>query len=135
MTEQKPTAYGMRHHLCPKCTAQLTIGVYVCPSCKLEFKNEQKARNLSILVPGGGYFYTGHPVLGIGDALVETLLIFMVLSTLVNLAVGEESSVLLPVVVAFGFILFLEKLYTIYHAKHYVKEYIPVEDNIQPLRR
>jgi hypothetical protein len=135
MVSQQPTTFGIRHHLCPKCTAPLKVGEYLCPACKLEFKNEQKARNLSILVPGGGYFYTGHPVMGIGDAIVETLLIFMVLSALVNLVTGAEGGSPLPALAVFSLILFLEKLYTVYHAMHYVKEYIPVEENIQPLRR
>lgn len=135
MTTQQPTTYGVRHHLCPKCTAQLKVGEYLCPSCKLEFKNEQKARTLSILVPGGGYFYTGHPLLGIGDAIVESVLIFMVLMALVNLATGADAGEQLPVLVIFGIILFIEKLYTIFHAKHYVKEYIPVDKDIEPAKR
>lgn len=135
MTAQQPTTFGIRHHLCPKCTVPLTVGEYLCPSCKLEFKNEQKARNVSILYPGGGYFYTGHPFLGIGDAIVESLLIVMVLLSLANLLPGGESEEALPGVIFFGVILFLEKLYTVYHAKHYVKEYIPVDKEIQPLRR
>jgi len=53
MSEPQSTTYGIRHHLCPTYTAPLTIGEHLCPSCKLEFKNEQKARNLSILLPGG----------------------------------------------------------------------------------
>jgi hypothetical protein len=135
MEAQQPTTSGARHHLCPKCTAPLKIGEYLCPSCRLEFKNEKKARTLSILVPGGGYFYTGHPVLGLGDAIVETILIVMVLTAFVNLATGAESGAALPVAVVFGVLLFLEKLYTVFHAKHYVKEYIPVDKEIQPLRR
>ncbi len=135
MSAQQPTTDGVRRHLCPKCTTQLTIGEYLCPSCKLEFKNERKARNLSILVPGGGYFYTGHPFLGIGDAIVETILIVMVLMSLVNLVTGVESDAALPGTIFFGIILIIEKLYTVYHAKHWVKEYLPVDKEIQPLRR
>ena len=136
MTGQQPTTSGIRHHLCPKCTAPLLIGEYLCPSCKLEFKNEQKARNVSILYPGGGYFYTGHPFLGIGDAIVETILIAMVLLSFVELATGaQDNAASLVGVVFFGVILFIEKLTTVFHAKHYVKEYIPVEKEFQPLRR
>jgi hypothetical protein len=135
MTAQQPTAFGIRHHLCPKCTAPLTIGQYLCSTCKLEFKNEQRARNVSILYPGGGYFYTNHPFLGIGDAIIDTFLIVMVLASLMNLVTGDESGTALPVVILFGFFLVLEKLYTVYHAKHYVKEYIPVDKEIQPLKR
>jgi hypothetical protein len=135
MSSQQPTTFGIRHHLCPKCTAPLTIGEYLCPACRLEFKNEQKARNLSILLPGGGYFYTGHPFLGTGDAIVETLLIGMVLMSIVTLVSGEEVDASLIGIVFFGVILFIEKLYTVFHAKHYVKEYIPLEKDIQPQRR
>jgi len=135
MTAQQPTAFGIRHHLCPKCVTPLTIGEYLCPSCKLEFKNEQRARNVSIIYPGGGYFYTNHPFLGFGDAIVETVLIVMFLASLTNLVIGAESKTALPGVLFFGFFLILEKLYTVYHAKHYVKEYIPVDKDIQPMRR
>jgi hypothetical protein len=38
-------------------------------------------------------------------------------------------------VVFFGLILVLEKLYSVSHAKHYVKEYIPVEKDIRPLKK
>jgi hypothetical protein len=135
MTTQQPTAFGIRHHLCPKCTAPLTIGQYLCSSCKLEFKNEQKARNVSILYPGGGYFYTNHPFLGIGDAIVETIFIVPVLASLTNLLTGVESEKAVPMVVISGFLLIMSKLYTVYHAKQYVKEYIPVDKEILPLRR
>lgn len=135
MVAQQPTTFGIRHHLCPKCTAVLPIGEYLCPSCKLEFKNEKKARNLSILVPGGGYFYTNHPFLGLGDAIVESGLIIMVLLSLANMLPGGEEGAALPGVVIFGLLLVLEKLYTVYHAKHYVKEYIPVDKDFQPTRK
>lgn len=132
---QQPTAVGVRHHLCPKCNAALTRGVYVCSSCKLEFKNEQQARKISILYPGGGYFYTNHPFLGAGDAIVETVLIVMVLLGLANMVSGvPDKGDGLFQVIFFGFLLVLEKLYSVYHAKHYVKEYIPVEKDIRPLK-
>jgi hypothetical protein len=35
----------------------------------------------------------------------------------------------------FGVILIFEKLFTIYHARHYVKEYIPVDKDLQPEKR
>ncbi len=135
MTGQQPTAYRGRHHLCPRCTAPLKIGDYLCPSCKLEFKNARKARNLSILIPGGGYFYTGHPWIGIGDAIVETTLTVLVLTALVNLLSGTGSEEPLPMVIIFGIVLVIEKLYTIYHARHYVKEYLSVDKEIQPRKQ
>ena len=59
----------------------------------------------------------------------------MVFSALLNLATGTEENAALPVVVMFGIIQFIEKLFTVYHAKHYVKEYIPLEKETQPLRK
>ncbi len=135
LASQQPTTIGKRHHLCPKCNAVLAAGVYVCSSCRLEFKNEERARKLSIIYPGGGYFYTDHPFLGAGDAVVETFLIFMVLTGLVNMLTGvPEKAVGLFQFIFFGIILGLEKLYSMYHAKHYVKEFIPVEKEVRPLK-
>jgi hypothetical protein len=136
LTGQQPTAIGIRHHLCPKCNAVLSPGVYFCSSCRLEFKSWKRARTLSLLYPGGGYFYTGHPFLGAGDALVETFLIFMVVMGLVNMLSNvPEKSVGTVQFIFFGFLLVVEKLYSVHHAKHYVKEYIPVESGFQPVKK
>ncbi len=135
MAGQQPTPSGVRHHLCPKCNSVLKPAVYTCSSCRLEFKNERKARKLSLVYPGGGYFYTNHPFLGIGDALAETILTIMVLMGIVNIVSGvSDNSVGLFQVDFFGILLFLEKLYSVYHAKHYVKEYIPLEKDVRPLK-
>jgi hypothetical protein len=135
MARQQPTTLGVRHHLCPKCNAALVTGVYICSSCRQEFKSEKQARKLSIIYPGGGYFYTNHPFLGAGDAVVETFLIFMVLMGLVNtLSDSPEKSEGLFQFIFFGFILALEKIYSVYHAKHYVKEYIPIDKEVRPLK-
>jgi hypothetical protein len=133
LASHQPTAIGNRHHLCPKCNAVLDAGVYVCSSCRLEFKSETRARKLSIIYPGGGYFYTDHPFLGAGDAVAETFLIFMVLMGIVNMLSGApEKAGGLFQLIFFGLILFLEKLYSVFHAKHYVKEFIPVENDVRP---
>lgn len=112
-----------RTHLCPRCTIPLLKDRYTCPGCSLEFKNKQKARKISIIFPGGGYFYTGHPLLGIGDALAEAYLTFFIIAALVATVSGVVEAV-----GAFVFvfvILILEKLMTIYHSNHFIKEYIP----------
>ncbi len=56
-----------RIHLCPRCLLELVQNEYICSNCRLEFKNLGKAKRVSIFYPGGGYFYTGHPHLGIGE--------------------------------------------------------------------
>ena len=91
------------------------------------FQNKKQALKYSILYPGGGYFYTGHPWFGLGDALFEGILLLMVgLSLFVALG-PEGDGTLLAVVAVWVAILFFEKLVTIYHAQHYVAEQIPAD--------
>lgn len=114
-----------RLHLCPECSAVLQPQVYVCSGCGQQFKNRKKAQKLSILVPGGGYFYTGHWGLGIGDAFVE---VFLALQFLVCAGLALTGQ-LEPLAGAFLFaaVLILEKLVTIYQTNHFIDEYIPVK--------
>lgn len=124
------TPEAARHHLCPRCRVALQAERYDCPGCGLEFKSKQRARRLSMLAPGGGYFYTRHPVLGIFDALVEVYLIAFVLMGFVlafSATTPEDVAGGWMLVVVFGILLVIEKAITVYHATHYVKEYLPVE--------
>lgn len=125
-----PGATGNRTHLCPKCTHVLEVDRFDCPGCGKEFKSRTKARNLSLWLPGGGYFYTGHPFLGVMDAMIELLFLVIVAASLIG---GEWS-----VAGFFGLLLALEKALTVYHANHFVKEYLPVEGatiHRSPMRR
>jgi len=114
-----PGATGSRTHLCPKCTHVLEVDRFDCPGCGKEFKSRTKARSLSLWFPGGGYFYTGHPFLGVMDAMIELLFLVIIATSLVN---AEWSAAAI-----FGVLLALEKAITVYHANHFVKEYLPVE--------
>ena len=116
-------------HLCPRCTGALSDGVYQCPKCRLPFKNWTTAMKLSILLPGGGYFYTGHPFLGIGDFFVETMLLLFVVAEVVGIFQGDPESP--AAAVLFGVALVLEKLLTIHHAKRYIGEFIPEYKKVQ----
>lgn len=124
-----------RHHLCPQCTSPLASGDYTCKACSLEFKNEKKARTLSILIPGGGYFYTKHPLLGIQDFLIETFLIVMTVSAAFDMINNDYAGAQTFVFVFFTMFLIIEKLYTVYHAQHYVREYIPLSTDFEPRRQ
>jgi len=127
-----PSKAGKRVHLCPRCSAELETGNFLCSGCGLEFKSQQKARILSIFLPGGGYFYTGHPLLGIGDAAIEILLILVIVGSLLTSAEFPDTDP--AAAVAFGVVLIIEKLVTIYHSGHFVKEYLTKEDEIGPVR-
>ncbi len=118
-----PSAVGGRHFLCPECARALAEADDRCGGCGFAFRNRKKALRYSLAFPGGGYFYTGHPVMGVLDALVEGFLILTIVSG-VGLAMAGEPDMwpgLAILAAALGF----EKLITVYHASHYVSEFLP----------
>ena len=127
-TSSTSSQHGGRQHMCPKCVAPLAKDQFTCPRCRFEFKEPGTAKLYSIFLPGGGYFYTRHPWLGIGDAIAELGLIFFTFVFFLEYYMSPERDVsLLYLGLFFGAILTVEKLITIYHARHFIKEYIPVE--------
>ncbi|MGH7854520.1 MAG: hypothetical protein ACREP3_13835 [Candidatus Binatia bacterium] len=129
----QPSEVSERHHLCPRCQARLLAGKYICPNCRLQFKDGERAMKLSILYPGGGYFYTRHPWLGVADAITEGILLIIVIAGLIDAVSDEGGPEAWVSVVIFGAALIIEKAQTIYHAKHYVNEYIPEDEKFVPL--
>lgn len=127
--EGVPSKTQERVHLCPNCTKELEEGNYICPGCYLKFKDKDKGKKISLIYPGGGYFYTGHPFLGISDAIVETWLLVLVIFYLVEAINGVEGSGVAFVI--FAIVLAIEKAITVYHSNHFIKEYIPVEKEIK----
>ena|GEM_PF-223380 len=125
--KDQPSHVRERHFLCPRCITPLVKDVFSCPNCHLEFKNMNDAIRISILFPGGGYFYTGHLFLGILDAITEGALLLKLIVSLFKALTAMESWGL---VLLFAILLFFEKLVTIYHAKGYISEYIPIDKNI-----
>jgi hypothetical protein len=111
-----------RVHLCPRCTKELEDGFFICANCNLEFKNPTEANKVSFL-PGGGYFYTRHPFLGIADAAVEALLVVLIILSLLGEFEGIKYSQW--GIAVFSFALVFEKFLTMYHAKSFIKEFIP----------
>lgn len=123
--------------LCPECRSPLASTVYECPQCHTGFKDEKTAAQRSWLLPGGGFFYTGHPFLGILHALVEITLLCMVgYWLLVALgavqtepAPGEaapDMASALVVVALIGGILAVNKWVMARVAKKLVRNYIPL---------
>jgi hypothetical protein len=129
--EGSPSESQKRIHLCPRCTEKLHEGKYICPNCYLDFKDKDEGKKISLIYPGGGYFYTRHPFLGIGDAIVETILIVLVIVYLVDAIKGIEGSVVDLLILAL--LLVYEKAISVYHSNHFIKEYIPKEKDIQPI--
>jgi hypothetical protein len=129
--EGSPSESQKRNHLCPRCTERLQDGKYVCPNCHLAFKDKDEGKKISLIYPGGGYFYTRHPFLGISDAIVETLLIVLVVASLIDAVKGIEGSSVDTLI--FLLVLVMEKAISVYHSNHFIKEYIPKEKDVQPI--
>ena len=130
------SAAGGVVQLCPACTATIPEKQYQCNQCGAVFKDERTMIRHSILLPGGGYFYTGHPFLGIGDFIVETVLLSAVLtwtlaaSGLIILELDPLESASTPAEALFiagilAVFLVFEKLVTVYHCRRFIREYIP----------
>jgi hypothetical protein len=121
----RPSESPQRNHLCPACTQVLPAETDRCPACGLEFKNKAKALKYSLLIPGGGYFYTNHPWIGVGDALTETYLLLFTLGSLASALLGNPQA--WPVTLVVGLVLGLEKLLTVYHSNSFLAEFIPAD--------
>lgn len=119
-----------RTFLCPRCATRLFPGGKSCTNCHLEFKSREEARKISLLLPGGGYFYTRHPWLGAGDAFVELFLMVALFSAAWNALRGVPGAAAGGVV--WAVLLGIEKAITVYHANHYVDEFIPKDRTIEP---
>lgn len=120
-----------RTYLCPRCKSELEEGKYICRNCNLEFKSKEKAKKISIIYPGGGYFYTGHFILGIESAIVEIMLLFSFIIALVHVMHGIDSGE--DDMRMFAVILAVEKVITVYHSNHYIEEFIPKEKEVAPM--
>jgi len=121
--EAKEGEASKRTHLCPRCTNELSKDSYVCESCKLKFKTNVVAIIISIIFPGGGYFFTRQYFLGIIFALTEIVLLIYLALSFVNTLNGADNGIFSLVIYAFA-ILF-EKSISILHSLDFIKEFIP----------
>jgi hypothetical protein len=127
-TSSTSSQHGGRQHLCPRCVAPLAKERFTCPRCRFEFKEPGTAKLYSIFLPGGGYFYTRHPWMGIGDAVTELVLMFFTFVFILQFYMSpEKDTAPLYVGLLFGAVLIVEKMITVYHSKHFIKEYIPLQ--------
>ncbi len=122
--------------LCPGCWSPLTPRVYQCSKCSLTFKDESTLLRRALLIPGGGYFYLGYSLPGVGSLIVEVYLLALVLIFMVigfggpDLLAkpGEpptEKAVAFVAAVFLAVILGLEKGLAIYHCRRFVRGFIP----------
>ena len=112
--------------LCPDCRNPLTPGQYSCSGCGLIFKNEKSMVTRSILLPGGGYFYTGHPLVAVIPAVIEGILVLELLLLLfAGLGSPQVMRNVLPLLLVLGVFWAIETAVTILHCRRYVRDFIP----------
>ncbi len=123
--------------LCPDCRTPLTARTYECQSCGLTFKDEKTLLRRTILVPGGGYWYTGIWILGFFSSFYEGIFTLglavelLVLAGLMAPEVEPGSSVptrgeMLEIIVFLVVILALEKALQFIHSRRVVRTFLPL---------
>ncbi|MDJ0830351.1 MAG: hypothetical protein QNI92_10890 [Desulfobacterales bacterium] len=120
-----------RTHLCPRCTSELKHNKYTCPHCKLKFKGLWLSRLLAIVFPGGGYYYTNHFFLGVINTIIEFLLLIYLVFAFIDFKKGLENSFLYLSVFLVAFL--IEKIITVIHSCHFIREFIPKNAGVKPI--
>lgn len=113
-----------RVHRCIECGAPIPPGHYSC-RCGQGYCNPETARVRALVIPGGGYLYTGHPLIGALDALVETFLFLNGLALLVAGVLGVGARFISIGLFFLGLFVF-EKVVSLHHVQGLVDERVPV---------
>ena len=111
-----------RIHLCPGCIHKLEDGKYTCKYCHLKFKNKRLAALSSVFIPGGGYFYIRHYLLGSLNAVLELFLLIYCVYLINNYI--NHVPVNLTHLVAAPFIFLYLKIAALFHSTHFIDEFI-----------
>ncbi len=120
-----------RVSLCPSCTKKLEKGKYICENCNVVFKNKDKARILSIFLPGGGYFYSRHIFLGVMNALLEIFLLAGICFSSYTMISDYENRPLF--LAGFSLAFLLGKVISVYHSNRFIDEFIPTTKKVSIL--
>ena len=124
-----------RSHLCPRCTKLLIKDYYACPNCSLEFKRRCWATMLSIIFPGGGYFYTRHPIIGIFEAVMETIVFLLLIAATIAFSLSSPSAPrsIVQAIILCVIVLGFEKMVTALFSNKCVEDFIPKQRRVEVL--
>ncbi len=122
-----------RGHLCPRCTKPLIKDYYICPHCSLKFKTKGWATALSMLLPGGGYFYARHWIIGLFEAIMETIIFIILAATSAAYFISSPSAPrsITQAIALCGIILLYEKLVTALFSNMCIEDFIPKKRKIE----
>jgi hypothetical protein len=124
-----------RSHLCPRCTKPLIKDYYTCPNCSLKFKKKSWATILSIIFPGGGYFYIRHPIIGLLEAIMETIVFLLLVAATAMYFISSPSAPrgIIQAIILCAMILGYEKTVTALFSNKCVEEFIPKKRRVEVL--
>jgi hypothetical protein len=122
-----------RAHLCPRCTILLIKDYYACPNCSLKFKSKFWATVLSIIFPGGVYFYTRHPIIGILEAIMETIVFGLLAASTAALFLSSPSAPrgITQAIMLCAIVLGYEKAVTALFSSKCVEDFIPKQRHVE----
>ncbi|MGD9212531.1 MAG: hypothetical protein PVI90_17240 [Desulfobacteraceae bacterium] len=111
-------------HLCPSCSNILPFDNKQCSKCNLKFKDQYHAIFKAVLLPGGGFFYSRHPVYGTMMGIIEILMIGAI--AFASLALSKDfSHTNLVLLLLIAMALVSIKVINAYHAGILVEHPIP----------
>ena len=123
--------------ICPDCRAALTAENYQCSTCGLKFKDEKTLRWRTILIPGGGYLYSGMTLLGVlaflseGAFTLATIAFALMALGLMTPGTAENGQTmarpeLWTTALILAIILALNKALEFIHGRRVVRSFIPL---------
>lgn len=123
----RPKAAGRlqgRVHLCPSCARVLQKGAKQCSHCLLTFKTRRGAAIRSLLIPGGGYLYSRHPMLAMTLGAFEIALIGIAVARATGVSnLGGTAN--LPVVLFALLLLIMIKGVMRFHTLELIRDFMP----------
>jgi len=123
--------------LCPECRAPLTAGIYQCSGCGLKFKDEKTLLKRTVLIPGGGYLYSGMTMLGLLGFVEGALMLGFIFSVLIAVGVvapgaGEngrpaQAADYWVAAIFLGILVALNKALEYLHSRRVIRNFVPIK--------
>jgi hypothetical protein len=118
------------HWLCPSCSNGLSFEPKACPKCQLKFKDKAKVILSSILLPGGGFFYSRHHFYGVLMAFIEMVIMFSLVLSGMNLKKVYSQNNLFLLILAI-MILISVKAINIFHSNTLMESPLPTKTHFK----